>query len=62
MMGIPPSEARQLSWWEYQAILWNWNDRHDTGDNKDPVEPPSDESVLALSHHAEVRGLARMIH
>jgi hypothetical protein len=61
MMAIPPSEAKKLTWWEYQALLWNWNDRHDTG-QEEPVEPPSPENVLALSHRVELRGLARMIH
>lgn len=61
MMGIAPSEAKRLSWWEYQAILWNWNDRHEI-DKEEPPEPPTPESVLALSHRVELRGLARMIH
>lgn len=25
MMGV---DWRKLTWWEYQALLWNWNDRH----------------------------------
>lgn len=38
MMNIPPSEAKRLCWWEYQAILWNWNDRHKVED--EPAEAP----------------------
>jgi hypothetical protein len=62
MMGIQPSEAKRLTWWEYQAFLWNWNDRHDTGKDNVSVEPPTPESVLAFGHAVERRGLARMIH
>lgn len=42
-MNIPPSEARALSYHEYQAILWNWNDAHAIGD----VEPPDPEITKA---------------
>jgi hypothetical protein len=62
MMGIQPSEAKRLTWWEYQGLLWNWNDRHSTEKDEPAPEPPSAESVLALSHRVELRGLARMIH
>jgi hypothetical protein len=27
-MNIPPSEAKALSLWEYQALLWQWNEAH----------------------------------
>ena len=29
-MGIPPREARDLTLWEYEATLVNWNKQHDT--------------------------------
>lgn len=32
MMGIPPSEAKALSLWEYEAILHHWNEAHGTGE------------------------------
>lgn len=32
MMNIPPSEAKQLSLPEYDAILYHWNDAHRGGD------------------------------
>ena len=34
MMGIPPSEARALSYWEYTALLAVWNERHGTGEER----------------------------
>ncbi len=49
MGGIPPEQAGRLTLWQYQAMRWNWNDRHkvetDDGDDGEPVEPPSEEFV-----------------
>lgn len=46
MMGIPPSEARRLSYWEFTAMRAVWNERHKTdGDDGEPVEPPTEEFV-----------------
>lgn len=28
MMNIPPSEANALGLWEYEALIWNWNQLH----------------------------------
>lgn len=39
MMNIPPSEAKQLSLWEYEALLWNWNESHSTDGDLDPPDP-----------------------
>lgn len=30
MMNIPPGEARNLSLWDYEALLWHWNEAHST--------------------------------
>lgn len=39
MMGLSPTDLNAMSWWEYQALLWTWNERH--GDGKDEqVEAP----------------------
>lgn len=27
-MNIPPSEAKALSLWEYESLLFHWNDAH----------------------------------
>jgi len=45
MMNIPPSEAKQFSIHEYEALLWNWNDAHRTSDD---VDPPDPETTIAL--------------
>lgn len=43
-MNIPPSEARELSYHDYQAILWNWNDMHSMDDD----DAPDPERALAM--------------
>lgn len=43
MMNIPPSDARELSLWEYEALLWHWNDAHDI-----EVEAPDPEIAIPL--------------
>lgn len=45
MMGIPPGEAKTLSLWEYEALLWNWNESHSTDGD---IEPPDPEQTMAL--------------
>lgn len=44
-MNVPPSEARALSYYDYQALLWNWNDAHKVGDEGDL---PDAETTMAL--------------
>lgn len=44
-MNIAPSEANKLSLWEYEAILWHWNDAHSI---KDDLEAPDPEAAMAL--------------
>lgn len=38
-MNIPPSDARELDLWEYEAMLWHWNEAHRTGDDVEPPDP-----------------------
>lgn len=47
-MSIPPSEANRLSMWEYEAILWNWNDQHST--EVDAPDPEKTMELLALAN------------
>jgi hypothetical protein len=60
MMGVQPSEARSLTWWEYQAMLWTWNDRHST--EEEPVEAPEAAFVERRQQRLADRGIARTIH
>ena len=40
MMNIPPSEAKRLSLWEYEAILWNFNEAHRVEDDEPSAPEP----------------------
>jgi hypothetical protein len=42
-MNVPPSEAKQLSLYEYEALLWNWNEMHSPGD-----DAPDPETTMIL--------------
>lgn len=61
MMGIQPSEAKRLSWWDYQAMLWTWNDRH-TVEGDTPPEAPDADAVAKSQQRLADKGLARTIH
>jgi hypothetical protein len=45
-MNIPPSEARELSLYEYEGLLWNWNDAHG-GDSAGEV-PDADTTMVLI--------------
>jgi hypothetical protein len=55
MMSIPPSEARKLTLYEYQALLHNWQAAHETGE--EVPEPPSIEETEARRERLEARGV-----
>jgi hypothetical protein len=61
MMGIQPSEWNRLSWWECQALLWNWNDRH-TPAGEVEAEAPDADYVAKRAMRIEDNGIARMLH
>lgn len=44
MMNIPPSDAKAMSLWEYEALLHHWNSAHKTDD----VQAPDHESTQKL--------------
>jgi hypothetical protein len=46
MMNVPPSEARSLSLWEYEALLHGWNEAHSSGDDSD--QPDIDHAMAIL--------------
>ena len=45
MMNIPPSEAKALALWEYEALLHHWNKTHGGGDE---VQAPDHERTQKL--------------
>lgn len=62
MMNIPPSEAKRLTWWEYQALLWNWNDRHDPEGENEPAEAPDADFIRRRQERIVHAGLAKVLH
>lgn len=46
-MGIPPSEAGRLTLWEYQGMLWHWNEAHKPADATPEAPPPDLDRVRA---------------
>lgn len=45
MGGIPPSETKRLTYWEFTAMRHQWNERHKRDGDDDPAEPPSEDFV-----------------
>ncbi len=61
-MGIGAGDARDLSYWEYSALLCTWNERHDPDGEAEPVAPPSESFVRERQARlAAQRGAARPI-
>lgn len=58
-MNIPPSEAKALTLYDYQALLHNWQAAQGPGD--DPPEPPSIEETEARRDRLERRGV-KVLH
>lgn len=56
-MGIGPAEARDLSYWDYSALLQTWNDRHDPDGASEPVAPPDGRFVAARQAQLAARGI-----
>lgn len=48
MMNVPPSEAAELSLYDYEAMLWHWNEVHRTGE----VDPPDPDMAMAILERA----------
>lgn len=56
MMGIPPAEAKRLTYWEFRALRFEWNERHKAPDEEGgSVEPPTVDFVR--ERQAELRAL-----
>jgi len=62
MMGIGHEEARRMSFWDFTAMRWHWNERHKSDDDSDPVEAPDADYVADRRAMLEARGIARSIH
>jgi hypothetical protein len=59
MMGIPPSEAKRLTYWEFTAVRATWNERHESGTpTGEPAEPPSEDFVRARQRELVTLGIS----
>ena len=58
MMNIPPSEAKRLTLYEYQALLHNWQAAHET---EETIEPPSIEETEERMRRLEAKGV-KVLH
>lgn len=61
MMGIGLEEAKRMSYWEFTAQRYIWNERH-RADDPDAVELPDIDYVRRRGEMLEARGIARSIH
>ncbi len=46
MMHLPPSEAKALSMWEYEAMLHGWNEAHRSGDDVEAPDPDKTQKLI----------------
>lgn len=57
-MHVPPSEAKALTLYEYQAMLHNWQAAHEA---EPALEPPSIEENEERRRRLEARGV-KVLH
>jgi hypothetical protein len=62
MGGLPPSEAKRLTYWEFTALRHEWNQRHKADDEGGSVEPPTVEFVRARQAELVASGIAGTKH
>lgn len=63
MMGIPPGEAKRLTYWEFRALRYEWNERHKPADEEGgAVEPPSVDFVRARQAELHALGISGTQH
>lgn len=59
-MGIGPSDAHDLTYWEYSALLQTWNARHDPDGSNEPVAAPADSFVRDRQARLANRGIGKL--
>lgn len=62
MMGIPPAEAKRLTYWEFTALRHEWNQRHKSDEEGGEVEPPTVEFVRARQEELRALGISGTQH
>lgn len=56
MMGVGPTDAGKLTYWQYSAMRYVWNARHKSPDES--VEPPTEADVRARMAELQALGIA----
>lgn len=62
MMGIGPREAGAMTYWQYSAMRYVWNERHSTGDDDSDIEAPSEDFVRERMLDLQRAGIAGTRH
>lgn len=62
MGGLPPSEAKRLTYWEFTALRHEWNARHKSEDESGDVELPTVEFVRARQEELRELGISGTRH
>ena len=57
-MGLSMADARALTWWEYNALLWG----HQPPEEEQPPEAPDADFVRRRMERLQDSGIARMLH
>ncbi len=60
MGGVQPSEAKRLTYWEFTAMRYQWNLKHEREGDEDsgPIELPTEEFVRAAQAELRELGIA----
>lgn len=62
-MGIPPDQARRLTYWEFTAMRWGWEKRHRVEGDDEPVELPTEDFVRQRQRELAELGISgRSVH
>lgn len=63
MMGVPPDQAKRLTYWEFTAMRATWNARHASDDDsQEPVELPSEDFVRQRQRELAELGISGTRH
>ncbi len=62
MGGIQPVDAKRLTYWEFTAMRYHWNLRHERDDPNEPMELPGEDFVLARQAELRELGIAGTVH
>lgn len=61
-MGVPPDQAKRLTYWEFTAMRATWNARHASEDEQESVELPSEDFVRERQRELAELGISGTKH